>query len=230
MGQLADNLTRLMKDQKLSDRALGSLASCSHVTIGKLRRGEITSTSFLPDIARALGVHVSTLDPSYSVVASGNLLEIEQVVAWDNSTPLADDEVELPLFREIELSAGLGSTEVIENKGAKLRFARNTLTRNGILPEHAACCYVNGDSMEPILPDGSTVAIDTGDKRIVDGRMYAIDQGGMLRVKYLYRLPGGGIRIRSANRDEYPDEEIYPQAEHEFRILGRVFWYGVLLT
>lgn len=84
--------------------------------------------------------------------------------------------------------------------------------------------------MDPILPDGSTVAIDTGNKLIVDGKMYAIDQGGMLRVKYLYRLPGGGIRIRSANREEYPDEEIFPENDQEFRILGRVFWYGVLLT
>lgn len=229
MTTLAENLTRLMQERRLKDRDLGAIAGCSHVTIGKLRRGEIDNTKFLPAIAKALGVTVGEIDPNF-MVGSGPLVKLSQVVAWDSSTPLENDEVELPLFREVELSAGLGSTEVIENHGAKLRFARSTLSRNGILPQHAACCYVNGDSMEPVLPNGSTVAIDTANKIIIDGKMYAINQGGMLRVKYLYRLPAGGIRIKSENRAEYPDEEVYPQSDDDFRILGKVFWYGVLLT
>jgi phage repressor protein C with HTH and peptisase S24 domain len=30
--------------------------------------------------------------------------------------------------------------------------------------------------MEPIIPDGTTVAVDTNNKRIVDGKLYAIGQ------------------------------------------------------
>ena len=35
--------------------------------------------------------------------------------AWDSDTPLDPDEVELPLFREVEVAAGGGRTEVVEN-------------------------------------------------------------------------------------------------------------------
>lgn len=168
-------------------------------------------------------------DPTTGSGESSEKAELLRFDAWDSSTPLHDDEVEVPLFREVLLAAGHGSTEVVENHGAKLRFAKSTLAKQNVDASSAACCFVTGDSMEPILPDGSTVGVDTSKTQIVDGKMYAIDNGGLLRVKYLYRLPGGGVRIRSANRDEYPDEDLtIDQLEH-FRVIGRVFWYSVLL-
>lgn len=149
--------------------------------------------------------------------------------AWDSNTPLDPDEVELPLFREVELAAGAGQTEVIENHGAKLRFARSTLSRAGVLPENAACAFVKGNSMSPVMPDGTTVGVDTGDKHVRDGEIYAIDHGGMLRVKYLHRKPGGGIKIVSQNSIEYETEELSAQEVAEsIRIIGRVFWWSVL--
>ena len=29
--------------------------------------------------------------------------------------------------------------------------------------------------MEPVIPDGATVAVDTGNKRVIDGELYAIN-------------------------------------------------------
>ncbi|KIU54639.1 transcriptional regulator, partial [Pseudomonas putida] len=51
---------------------------------------------------------------------------------------------------------------------------------------------------------------------------------GQLRVNQLYRLPPG-IRLRSFNRDEHPDED-YPfqqMQEEQTSILGHVFWWGM---
>lgn len=150
--------------------------------------------------------------------------------AWDSETPLGPDEVELPLFREVELAAGSGATQVIENHGAKLRFARSTLKRAGVLPENAACAYVRGNSMEPMMPDGACIGINTADTEIRDGKIYAIDHDGMLRVKMLYRRPGGGIKVVSLNSDEHPPEEYDSEYVRQFiRIKGRVFWYSGLL-
>lgn len=225
MNHLGRNIEIRMQQQGINAAKLAEMTGTSRATISHIVNGKSKKSTLIPAIAKALNTTTEEL-----LKPVNELNEVRQIYAWDSKTPLALDEVELPLFREVELSAGIGSTEVIENHGAKLRFARSTLSRNGIMPEHAACCYVNGDSMEPVLPNGSTVAIDTANKMIIDGKMYALNHGGMLRVKYLYRMPSGGIRIRSANREEYPDEEIHPQSEDEFRILGRVFWYGVLLT
>ncbi|MAD75132.1 MAG: XRE family transcriptional regulator [Rheinheimera sp.] len=147
---------------------------------------------------------------------------------WDSKTPLNDDEVELPFYKEIELSAGTGSAVQLQDSGFKLRFAKSTLRRYNIQPDLAACVTVNGNSMEPVLPDQATVGIDTGNTKIKDGDMYAIDHDGLLKVKRLYRLPGNGIRIRSFNTDEYPDEDYQTEQASAIKVLGRVFWYSVL--
>ncbi|MEN8619545.1 XRE family transcriptional regulator [Shewanella baltica] len=147
---------------------------------------------------------------------------------WDGDTPLKDDEVALPFFREVELAAGNGSTFVQENGGCKLRFAKSTLKKSNVDPQHAACVTVSGNSMSPVLRNGTTVGVDTSKKSIVDGEMYAIDHDGMLRVKMLYRMPGGGIRIKSYNNDEYPDEFVQPEQLNELKIIGWVFWWSVL--
>lgn len=147
---------------------------------------------------------------------------------WDGDTPLKDDEVALPFFREVELAAGNGSTFVQENGGCKLRFAKSTLKKSNVDPQHAACVTVSGNSMLPVLRNGTTVGVDTSKKNIIDGEMYAIDHDGMLRVKMLYRMPGGGIRIKSYNNDEYPDEFVQPEQLNELKIIGWVFWWSVL--
>lgn len=160
--------------------------------------------------------------------AEKNAKWLGSIEPWDSATTLEDDEVELPFFTEVELSAGNGATQVQENHGPKLRFSKSTLKRHGVDPAHAACVNISGNSMEPVLPDGSTIGVDTSKTNIIDGKMYAIDHEGMLRVKSLYRLPGG-IRLKSFNSDEYQDELYTGDKAKSIRIIGKVFWYSVLI-
>ena len=192
---------------------LSEQVGISRTAMGKIVNDETRTSKYLPAIAKALSVPISSLTDAGFV---------EQIEAWDSATPLHDDDVELPLFREVELSAGSGRTEVIENHGAKLRFAKSSLAKQNVSPDHAACCFVSGDSMEPTLSDGSTVGIDTAQTNVIDGKMYAIDYAGMLRIKQLYRVPGG-IKVRSINRD-YDDETVTGDALESFRVIGKVFW------
>jgi len=145
---------------------------------------------------------------------------------WDDDTPLDDDEVALPFFREVELSAGLGRHQVIENHGKKLRFAKSTLKKSNVAINKAACVTVSGNSMEPALPDGCVVGIDTNNKSIVDGKPYAIDYHGDLLVKRLYKIPGGGFRLNSFN-SEYPDINCSAD-DSSIVIIGKVFWSSQL--
>lgn len=213
-----------------SQQTLAELIGVSRVAVTQWESGKhLPANKQIEKIASVCGVSTDWIltGKEHRTMSAATLLQ--PIEAWDGETPVYDDEVELPLFREVELAAGSGRTHVQENHGARLRFAKSTLRRKGVPIENAACCFISGDSMEPILPDGSTVAVDTSDKTITDGKMYAIDHGGLLRVKYLYRLPGGGIRIRSSNRDEYPDEDLAHDDLQDLRIIGRVFWYAVLL-
>lgn len=140
-----------------------------------------------------------------------------------------DDEVELPLYEDVKLSAGIGLCEVSEYTNKRLRFAKSVLREKGVNPKHASCVLVSGSSMEPVLPSGSAVGIDMQKTMIDDGKIYAINHDGMLRIKILYKMPSNGIRVRSFNVDEYPDEFYNSNEALNIRIIGRVFWYSALI-
>lgn len=151
---------------------------------------------------------------------------------WDSNTPLGEDEVAIRFLSKADLSAG--DCCVCESKldsRVSLRFAKSTLHQYNISPEDAVCVPVRGDSMEPVLPDNSTVGINCGEKALVDGKIYAISHNGELYIKKLYRLPGGGIRVYSFNEAEYPAREYDASqiVQQSITIVGKVFWYSVLV-
>lgn len=149
--------------------------------------------------------------------------QIGDVSSWDSKTPLGEDDIEVPYYMDVELSAGHGNEGVYEDKGLKLRFGKSFLRRKNVNVEKAACVRISGDSMEPKLSDGDLVAINTGDTKIHDGKTYAINHDGLLRVKKLYLMPGGGVRISSVNKEEYPDEILTVQDRQLLEVIGVVF-------
>lgn len=227
MNILATNIKDRLKAIGLTQKELADRANISQVMVHKLVSGKTTSTSKIVDLAKALNCSADWL--MYGEHTKQGAEWIGSIEAWDNETTLHRDEVEVPFFTEVELAAGDGIIPTRENHGPKLRFSRSTLKRQGVEPEHAACVKVSGNSMEPVLPNGSTVGVDTVNRNIIDGKMYAINHDGMLRVKLVYRLPGGGVRLRSYNSDEYPDERYDEELAKHIHIIGRVFWYSVLI-
>ncbi|WP_428398245.1 S24 family peptidase [Marinobacter salarius] len=237
-----------------SQEKLARMVGVTQAAIGALEKRDSRQSSKAADLAKALDVslewlisgegsqkrssasakvaYMPNVSQSKNKVRDSQENELEffgRMDAWDSDTPLGPDEVELPLFREVEMAAGGGRTEVIENHGAKLRFAKSTLSRAGVEPANAACATVKGNSMERLIPDGTTVGVDTGDKDIRDGEIYAFDHDGMLRVKYLQRRPGGGLRVISENITEYPVEDYDAKdVDENIRLIGRVFWWSVL--
>lgn len=154
-----------------------------------------------------------------------------QIEGWDDQTPMDDDDVVVPLYKEVEMAAGGGTAHSVEINGRKLRFARSALRAAGVSPDNAACATVSGNSMERLIMDGATIGVDRGRTQIKDGKIYAIDHGGMLRVKYLYRAPGGGLRLHSENEAEHPDETYTAeQVAQGIKILGWVFWWSQIAT
>lgn len=237
---LGQRIKRHRKAAGLSQAALA--AACGWKSQSRVGNYEADSREpSLADlrlIAKALGVaeseiildyKPSTPEPSRDRVEPNAVL-LGPFDVWDDDTPLDEDEVYVPFLKEVELSAGQGRTVVEQSHTRKLRFGKITLRRQNVQPSEAVCVTVGGNSMEPVLPDGSTVGVDQGATTVIDGKMYAINHGGQLRVKTLYRLPGGGIRMRSFNRDEHPDEEYSAEEmlDKEIIILGKVFWSSVL--
>lgn len=113
-----------------------------------------------------------------------------------------------------------------------IRLDNAILRAAAVSPEHAICVPMIGNSMAQKIQSGSTLAIDSSLTHIVDGEIYALEQDGMLRIKYAYRLPGDGLRLRSHNNSEYPDETYSTEQIQalNIRILGWVFWWSTLNT
>ncbi|MDQ0126196.1 phage repressor protein C with HTH and peptisase S24 domain [Pseudomonas lini] len=139
-------------------------------------------------------------------------------------------DVELPFYKEIAITPDPHKTQIIKDHSQSIRLPRSDLDSLEINHADAICTRMIGNSMAEKIEDGSLLAIDRGLTQIIDGEIYAIEHDGMLRIKYLHRIPGNALRMRSHNSAEYPDE-IFRAAqieEQNIRVLGWVFWWSTL--
>lgn len=219
-----------LKISGMSQKQLASIIGVSQPAIQKLVSGATSSTRNVVQIAKALHV-----DPIWLTTGDGDMNKnnkdsnakiIGTISDWDSKTPLDEDEVEVPFYKDVRLSAGNGFSDDIDDyNDYKLRLSKSTMRKYGIDRNCTVCLTVYGDSMEPVFRDGATVAIDQADKHIRDGKIYAINHDGLLRIKMLEKLPASQVKIRSYNSD-YKDE-IVPQ--NEITILGRVWWQSSII-
>ena len=229
-----NNLEKLIKESGLNKGKFAEKIDTSPAYISQIL-SEKTQRDMGNDLARKIESLLAkdhgwmdVLHGTPSLQPSASDIKLGGFDLWDDDTPLLDDEVALPFFREVELSAGTGRHEVIENHGRKLRFAKSTLKKSNVNCAAAACVTVSGNSMDPALPDGSVVGIDTANKTIIDGKPYAINYHGDLLIKRVYKLPGGGFRLNSYNSTEYPDIYCAGETLIDVLILGKVFWSSQL--
>lgn len=226
----ADRLKVALAKQGLTQTDLAKRLNVSAQTVQQWAAGKTTPRSKrLEGLAAALHVRPQwlLLGEGKQAANDGHELIFEETEIIDDDAPLSPDEIELPCFREVEFAAGDGRTQVIENHGRTMRFSLSRLARAGVNPTHAACATAAGKSMEPTILDGSPIGIDKGTTHVIDGKVYALDHGGMLRIKRLYKMPLGKIRLVSDNADEYPEEIHSLMGPDAPRIIGRVFWWEV---
>lgn len=240
---LAQRLKVAMAAKNMTQSALAEKVGVSQAAIQKIASGNAKTSTKIVEIARALDVRPEWLSSQSGPMKDGEdgissfhhpdstippESEWEKVDSWDSNTPLLREEVEVPFLRDISLAAGDGSYNEEDYNGFKLRFSKATLRRVGASTDGKGvlCFPARGNSMEPNIPDGTTVAVNTDDKQIVDGKIYAISQDGWKRIKLLYRVGPDRISIRSYNAAEHEPEE---KDINEVEIIGRVFWYSVLL-
>lgn len=165
------------------------------------------------------------MDQEHTEAPKSNAVLLGAIDPWDISTPLRDDEVEVPLFKDVCLAVNNDFADDTKGKQEKLRFAKSTLNKLDIKPEYVVCVMADGTSMAPVIPDGTIIGINKEDKTIRDGKIYAVNHGGLLRIKILKKRPDNRVLMQSYNFTEYADEEVNMEDMH---IIGRVFWWSVI--
>lgn len=132
--------------------------------------------------------------------------------------------VMLPVY-DMDVSAGPGRivAEFAETR-KKVHFARSWLRQMGVKEADVKIVKVRGESMQPTLYDDDDIMLNTKATRIRDGRVFALGYAGETRVKRLYQMAGGRLRVTSDNPDKarYPDEIIEGEALNDVLVIGQV--------
>lgn len=188
------------------DRYLAAKSEAPSLTLGR--------------IARACSVTVDAI--LYGAGPFPMIQRQEQAMA------LIDDEnfVRVP-FLEVRASAGRGRASLpAETVAAEhFLFSRSWLRSLGIAPRHAELLQAQGDSMYPTIHDADLMLIDRGYGEVIHGKIYALVVAGLVVVKRVHYLAGGGMVLLSDN-ERYPSETIRREDVGDLNFQGRVAWYG----
>lgn len=221
MQTTSDRIAQRMKELGLQHKDLVAATGASKGTVTNWISGVNNPTG------KRLILLAQALKTSENWLLTGNQTpEFTQVEPWDSNTPLDDDEIEIPFFKDFSFACGGGSIgEAIANETRKLRMSKATLRNLSITKENAVAATAIGDSMSPTIKDGDTIHVDLGRKNIKDGKIFAICLGGLFYCKRLYNLPLGGVRIVSDNSTEFPEIHLNAQevVDQQLEIIGWVW-------
>lgn len=128
--------------------------------------------------------------------------------------------VQIPMV-EMRLQAGIPGfqPDMEYGEGAKLSLPLVWVERKRLNPNSLVGMKVRGDSMYPSLSEGDTVIVDTSDKKMVDGAVFAVNHEGKALIKRLER-DGGSWYLASDN--PMPEFKRRMVRDNETIIVGRV--------
>ena len=216
---------------------LSDLSGVDVGTISALENRDSSRSKYAAALARALRVpleqlhsdEVGAIEQEQTRFLAGSLAtdveypSLQPILAWDHPDDLPEGEFVMVPKLDIKLSAGNGHEQLEINltRSTPLAFRASWVREKRLKPSKLAAMTATGNSMEPGIFDGDSLVVDTSQIEVLDGKVYALWYDGGERVKRLYRLPGGGLRIKSDNPD-HPPIEVQPEKLEHVRILGRV--------
>lgn len=219
MEKLADEVT---KAEGRLDRPL----SWQMVQQWEKEGGPAPNRKRLPVVAALLGVplHEIMIAADFDVIKDPPIKNgMAPILAWEHETDLPPGEFVMVPKLGVRLSAG-GGVDQVEIELAPQTpqaFRAEWIRGKGLKPRLLAAMTASGDSMDPTICDGDSLLVNTGEAEVTDGKVYALWYDGGERVKRLFRLPGGGLRIKSDN-PEYGPIELGADYHGIVRIIGRV--------
>jgi transcriptional regulator with XRE-family HTH domain len=223
---IGDNVARLMEQHPhiKTQAALAAAAGIAQTTVGRvLRKESVPGADVVQRMADALGAKIQDI---YGEQGPGSGAEVgmRPILTWEHPDELPPGEFAMIRRLDVRLSAGNGN-ELLEPMAdlyaQPQAFRADWIRKMGLKPVMLASLSADGHSMEPRIQHGDALVIDTSQTQVQDGKVYALWYDGGERVKRLYRLPGGGLRIASDN-PAYAPIDLLPEYTAHVRVLGRV--------
>lgn len=214
----SDRLKKWRESQGLTQSDLALRVSVSLSTIQRWERGD------LPKSAELLALDALGFDPTWALTGreSGKLPASLQTIVGQTASV---DTVSIPHYA-VQLSAGNGRSTADFNELERLVLPADWVRRVfGRPAAHLVLAGAAGTSMEPTIRDRDLLVVDTADRRLAAGRIYALVVGDNLLVKRIDRTLRGQILLRSDN-PAFPPEELTEDLTDTVRVLGQVIWHG----
>lgn len=133
-------------------------------------------------------------------------------------------------YRDARHGAGPG-VEADDNGDGEvdqIAFREDWLRKEGWNPRHLKGVPVEGPSMEPRIRSGDLLLVDTSQKTVKSGQVYAIWHQRRRRIKRLFVGADGSLRIRSDNpAPEFAEETVPPDKRDQIDVIdviGLVVW------
>ncbi|MCH7331477.1 S24 family peptidase [Acinetobacter modestus] len=147
------------------------------------------------------------------------------VIAWEAPEELDPNVYVIIPHVDVKFSAGNGSIiefEPVENSKCSAQ-TWDWIQKKKLAPKHLITVDIDGDSMEPKIPNGSVVTLDKSIntlEQIQPNKVYAIRYGNELKIKRLSRRFDGALIIDSDN-PAYDREIVEPRDLEHIGIIGK---------
>ncbi|MFW1966255.1 XRE family transcriptional regulator [Acinetobacter guillouiae] len=247
---LKDRLKESRKKAGKTQAEVAEAVKISQPAYQALESGRNQKSSYLPEIAKFLGVDVDWLKNGTEAKSFKTLSfdEIKQKFAepksnqsestsdigvYEYGDPVPDGFTAIDYYPEVKASAGNGYINLEESSPYKIFIPTVEVITSGASATHCKIINVDGESMVPDLYPDQKVSVDMSAKKIYDGEIYAFTKGSELKIKILFNWGEegqGGFKAVSRNPDKvrFPDEYYSPaQIESEnIHIIGQ-FWMKI---
>ncbi len=177
-----------------------AIGAAGQSTVGNYERGQNSpSVDVIQKIADVTGSNFTWLSTGMNVESakSGR-------AAYDLSTE------KYAYIRRLDVAgaAGNGTENGHEEVNGNHAYRRDWLDKQKLIAALCAVIQVDGESMEPTLNDGDVVLVNTAEKKIQSGKVFAIRTEDGVRLKRLHKQMDGRVKVTSDNPDKisYPDE------------------------
>lgn len=181
--------------------------------------------------ATAVGTSVANISRWASGKQSPRLSDLSPIMdkLGVNIVP-PDEEVDsFELVPKVKAMAGAGSSLITDGEiEGHYAFKKSWLNTVNIGSTGFVMMDVLGDSMQPLIQQGDTILVDQSDTQPQDGKIYVVGLDEELLVKRLQKISGGWLLV-SQNPEFHPIKVSLGEQENNFRIYGRVRWFGRML-
>lgn len=208
MKKLAIILKKLREDKGMSQAALAKKAGIASGTIGEIETGKNKSTvKTIDKIARALELNYQEKMKLDEAFLGRNISAIP------NTRNLSEDDfVEMPV--KAKASAGNGYINFEDTLYTKL-------IRRGNFCQDCYLIEVAGNSMEPLIADGSFVIVDPHQVEYIANKIFVVKVGEETFVKRVVIKEEAEVMILKSINPDYEDVYIAGRELSNVKLLGR---------